>query len=290
MMNRHNSIGSRIFDGFNYFILSFYAVVALVPLLYVIGASFSSGAELAAKGFVIVPSHPTLESYKWIFSTNDLKNSLLVSTFVTVVGTIINMVLTSMTAYPLADKNLPGRKVLMTLITFTLVFNAGMIPSLITVRLLGLYNSIWALIIPGAISSWNLIVLKNFFQQLPAELTESATIDGCTDFDILFRIVLPLSAPALATFSLFYAVSNWNSFTAAIIYINDTNKWPVQVVLRNVIMAAQMIGINDSSTATPPTETVKMAVIVVATLPILVVYPFLQKHFVKGVMLGSVKG
>ncbi len=290
-MNRHRSLGSRVFDGFNYFVLVLYAVTTLIPLLYVIGASFSSGAEIAAKGFVIIPSHPTLASYEYIFSTSSMKDSLMVSVFITVVGTAINMLITCLTAYPLADKTLPGRKVLMTLITFTLVFSAGMIPSFLLVKALGLYNSLWALMIPGAISTWNLIVLKNFFQQIPSELAESATIDGCNDVGILFRIILPLSAPALATFSLFYAVANWNAFFAAIMYISDTKKWPIQVLLRQVIMMSQMIGSNESSaTVTPPSESIKMSVIVIATLPILIVYPFLQKHFVKGVMLGSIKG
>ncbi|MDF2675551.1 MAG: transporter permease [Clostridiales bacterium] len=290
-MNRYNSLGSRIFDSFNYSILTLYAVAAIIPLLYVIGASFASGAEIAAKGFVLIPSEPTLASYKYIFSTSSIRNSLMISLFVTVVGTLINMLLTSLTAYPLADRSLPGRNVIMALITFTMVFSAGMIPSFLLVKSLHMYNSLWALIIPGAINTWNLIVLKNFFQQIPVELLEAGKIDGCNDIGILFRIVLPLSAPALATISLFYAVANWNAFFAAIMYISDTKKWPIQVVLRQVIMMAQMIGSNETTGAvTPPSESIKMAVILVATMPILLVYPFLQKHFVKGVMLGSIKG
>lgn len=290
-MKRYNSVGSRIFDVVNYSFLSLYAIVAIIPLFYVFSASFSSAAELTKKGFVIIPMHPTLDAYRYIFSTSSITRSLMVSVLVTVIGTVINMLLTSITAYPLADPELEGRKFLITLVTFTLVFNAGMVPTYLVVRSLGMMDSLWALMIPSAISAWNLIVLKNFFQQLPNELKESARIDGCTDLGIFIKIALPLSAPALATFSLFYAVGNWNAFFAAIMYINDTKKWPIQVILRQVVMMAQQIGNNEvTGSVSPPSETVKMAVIVVATVPILLVYPFLQKHFVKGVMLGSIKG
>lgn len=290
-MKRYKSFGSVAFDSFNYIFLTLYAVLAIIPLIYVFSASFSTASEIAQKGFVIIPTHPNLGAYKYIFSTSMITNSLLVSTYVTVIGTFINIALTSLTAYPLAEKDLAGRKVILTAVTFTMVFNAGMVPSFLVVKGLGMMDSLWALMIPGAISVWNLIVLKNFFQSIPNELKEAARIDGCTDAGIFLKIVLPLSAPAIATFSIFYAVGNWNAFTSAILYINSIKKWPVQVMLRQIVMMAQGMDVNeDTLIVKPPAETVKMAVIVVATLPILVVYPFFQKHFAKGAMVGSIKG
>jgi putative aldouronate transport system permease protein len=197
-------------------------------------------------------------------------------------------------AYPLSRVDLGGRRVIMLLVVFTILFSGGMIPTFLIVKSLGLLNNIWSLIIPGAISAFNLIILKNFFQQLPESLEESAKIDGCSDYGILFRIALPLSTAALATFALFYAVGHWNSFFNAILYINDYDKWPIQVWLRQIVIMSQG-GIGDSTQfsddfVAPPGEIVKMAVIVISTVPILLVYPFLQKHFAKGVLLGSVKG
>lgn len=290
-MKKYRSIGSIAFDAFNYLFLTVYALIAVIPLVYVFTASFSSAAEIAKKGFVIIPSEPTLSAYRYIFSTSMISNSIMVSVYITVVGTVINMLMTTLTAYPLAEKDLTGRHFLLAAVTFTMVFNAGMVPSYILVRSMGLIDSLWSLMIPGAISAWNLIVLKNFFQNIPVELKESARIDGCNDFRIFVKIVLPLSTPALATFTIFYAVGNWNAFTSAIMYINDIKKWPIQVMLRQVVMMAQgMPTDEDSVTLKPPVESVKMAIIVVATLPILVVYPFFQKHFAKGVMVGAIKG
>jgi putative aldouronate transport system permease protein len=181
----------------------------------------------------------------------------------------------------------------MLMVLFTMLFSGGMIPTFLVVKTLGLLNSYWALILPGAISAFNLIILKNFFQQLPEGLEESAKIDGCGDLGLLFRIVLPLSLPALATFAMFYSVGHWNTFFSAILYINDSTKWPIQVLLRQIVILSQG-GIGDSaqfeSNFVPPSETIKMATIVVSTVPILLVYPFLQKHFAKGVLLGSIKG
>lgn len=288
MIRTHNS---KIFDFMIYAILSLYAAATLIPLIYVVSASFASGAELAKKGFVIVPTEPTLDAYRYIFSTSTLTSAMSVTVLVTIAGTIINITLTALTAYALSDATLPGRRVLMSLIIFTMLFSAGMVPNFMLVKQLNLYNSLWALILPGAISTWNLIVMKNFFQQIPRELIESAEIDGCSEVKTLIRIVMPLSKPALATFTLFYAVSNWNIFTPAILYLNDMKKMPLQVALRQVIMRSQLIGSNEvSGIVATPTEAVKMATIVIATVPILAVYPFLQKHFAKGMMIGSVKG
>ncbi|RKN70072.1 carbohydrate ABC transporter permease [Paenibacillus ginsengarvi] len=281
-----------MFDAFNVILLTLIGLSAVLPFVYIVSASFSSEHIVAKGTFLLFPTDVTLDAYKYIFSTNTLVRSMMISLYVTIVGTLINLILTSLMAYPLAHHRLRGRRTLLILVLFTMLFTGGLIPTYIVVKSLGLINSLWALMIPNAISAFNLIILKNFFQQIPDGLQESAKIDGANDMRILLRIVLPLSAPALATFALFYAVGHWNSYFNAIIYLNDSDKWPIQVMLRQIVILAQS-GFADSSSledAILPAETVKMAVITFATAPILMVYPFLQKHFAKGVLLGSVKG
>lgn len=288
----HRDLGGRMFDAFNVILLTLIGLSAVLPFIYIVSASFSSEHIVAKGTFLLFPTDVTLDAYKYIFSTNTLVRSMMISLYVTLVGTLINLILTSLMAYPLAHHRLRGRRTLLILVLFTMLFTGGLIPTYIVVKSLGLINSLWALMIPNAISAFNLIILKNFFQQIPDGLQESAKIDGANDMQILLRIVLPLSAPALATFALFYAVGHWNSYFNAIIYLNDSDKWPIQVMLRQIVILAQS-GFADSSSledAILPAETVKMAVITFATAPILMVYPFLQKHFAKGVLLGSVKG
>jgi putative aldouronate transport system permease protein len=204
------------------------------------------------------------------------------------------MILTLTFAYPLSKKYLPGRNPMLMLITFTMVFSGGMIPGYLNVRNLGLLNSYWSMIIPGAIGTWNLIVVKNFFQGIPAELEESARIDGASDVIVFLRIVLPISAAVVATFSLFYAVGYWGAFRPALLYIpSRPERWPLQLILRNIVMlsSGRIDDANyDPTLVLPPTESIRNAVIVFATVPILLVYPFLQKHFTKGVMVGAIKG
>ncbi len=215
----------------------------------------------------------------------------MVSIFVTVVGTIWSMLLSTLTAYGLSRRDLVGRRYIMFFIIFTMLFNGGIIPTFIVVQQTGLLDSLASLIIPVSINVFNMIILKTFFQNLPYGLEESAKIDGANDFGILFRIIIPCSLPAIATISLFYAVTYWNTYMHAILYLSDAGKWPVQVLLRQIVVLAT--GMNyDSAEFTdipPPSQSVKMAVIVVATVPVLLVYPFLQKHFAKGALLGSIK-
>ncbi|SFL99381.1 putative aldouronate transport system permease protein [Paenibacillus sp. 1_12] len=292
MINR--SLGNRVFDTINAVTLFIVGMLTIIPFVLIISGSFAPAEELLKKGVVFFPSRFSFDAYRYIFSTDSLIRSMLVTIYITVVGTLVNLFLTSITAYGLARKDLLGRRPFMLLIIFTLLFNGGIIPTFLVVKSFGLLDSYNSLIIPTAISAFNLIILKNFFQQLPEGLEEAAKIDGCNDFGILFRIVLPLSMPALATFALFYAVGHWNAFFNAILYINDSNKWPIQVLLRQIVIMSQG-GIGDSAQfndqfIVPPAQTVSMAVIVVSTIPILLVYPFLQKHFTKGLLLGSVKG
>jgi putative aldouronate transport system permease protein len=287
------NLGSRLFDMANYTFLMLLGLLTVVPFLYMVLGSFAAPEEYAKQGIVLIPTQFSLSAYTYIFSTDTIMRSLLNTVIITIAGTFINIVFTSLMAYPLSRKELLGRRPVMLLIIFSMLFSGGMIPTFLIVKALGLTNTLWSLLLPGAISAFNLIILKNFFQQMPEGLEESAKIDGCNDMMILFRIILPLSMPAIATFSLFYAVGHWNSFFSAILYINDTTKWPIQVLLRQVVIMSEG-GIGDSSQVNEaialPHQSLKMAVITVSTLPILIVYPFLQKHFAKGVLLGSVKG
>lgn len=285
------TLGNRLFDIFNYSFLLIFSVACGLPFLYILAVSFTSPEEVAKGGIILFPKEWSLASYRYIFSTNTLVRSLMVSIYITVVGTFINLVFTSLMAYPLSKPHIRGRQFILLAVLFTMLFGGGLIPTYFVVKALGLTNTLWSLMIPSAISAFNLIVLKNFFQQIPDGLEDSAKIDGCSDLGVLFRIVLPLSMPAMATFALFYAVSHWNQFFNAVMYINDNTKWPIQVLLREIVILAQS-RIGDASIDETQIQplTIRMAVIVFATVPILFVYPFLQKHFTKGVLLGSVKG
>jgi putative aldouronate transport system permease protein len=292
-MTGSNASGSKVFSVFNYVFLFGFAIITILPFVYIVAGSFSASEALTNGGFILFPTKFSLKTYEYIFSSSTLIRSLGVTIFITVCGTLINMIFTVMMAYPLAHSDFLGRKSIMVLVTFTMMFTGGMIPTFLVVKSMGMLNTYWALIIPGAISAFNLIILKNFFQQLPPSLEESARIDGYNDLSILVRIIIPLSLPAIATFSLFYAVGHWNSFLSPILYINDSQKWPIQVLLRQIVIMAGS-GIGDSSQLDAdfviPAQTVKMATIVAATAPILLVYPFLQKYFTQGILLGSVKG
>ena len=291
MHKLHNTPAGRVFDVFNYIFLLILGLVTFIPFLYVIAGSFATEVELASRPFFLIPKEITLEAYRYIFSTTTFIRSIGVSVFITVVGTVVSLLLTLTMAYPLSRKKLLGRSIFLNLIIFTMVFSGGMIPTYIVVKDLQLLNSFWALILPVAINPFNLIIIKAFFENLPEELEEAAKMDGCTDMGVFWRIVLPLSKPVIATFTLFYAVGYWNDFFNALLYITDSAKWPIQLLLQQIMMVANVdFGDVDSMLVEPPEESLKLAVVVVATIPILVFYPFLQKHFAKGIMLGSVKG
>ncbi|CAM4457399.1 carbohydrate ABC transporter permease [Paenibacillus typhae] len=291
-MVEDRSLGGRVFAAVNFTLLALIALITVLPFVHVVAGSFTTSAEIAASKFVLIPKVWSLEAYKFIFSTDTIFKAMGVSIGVTLIGTLFSMFITALMAYGLSRKDLDGRNVVNFLVVFTMLFHGGMIPTFLVVKELGLIDSYAALILPSAISAFNMIILKNFFQNIPEGLEESAKIDGCNDFGILFRIVLPLSMPAIATISLFYAVTYWNTYMSAILYLDDSAKWPIQVLLRQIVVLAS--GMDHSATldaaVPPPDQSIKMAVIVVATLPILMVYPFLQKHFAKGAMLGSMKG
>jgi putative aldouronate transport system permease protein len=287
------SLGSRIFDTANVVLLICSSLVTLFPFVYILATSLAPLSQVLRGGLILWPENITWDAYKTILSNRHFVGSLWITVVITVLGTFVNLLFTSFFAYPLAKKRLKGRGVILFLVLFTMLFSGGIIPSYMIVKSLGLLNSVWALILPSAISAFNLIILKNFFQSIPEELEESARIDGCKNVGVFFRIVLPLSMPALATFTLFYAVGHWNSFFSAVMYVTKSNLWPIQVVLRQMIIEGATQEFQEALESAEKQvlpATIKMAAIIVATVPILFVYPFLQKHFAKGVLLGSVKG
>lgn len=285
----------RWFDVIVYLIAAVIIIIVLYPLLFVVTASFSDPAKVLNGEVWLLPKGVTLDAYTNILHNDKIwigyRNSILYA----VVGTLINIVMTLLAAYPLSRPDLPGRKGLMLIITLTMFFSGGLIPSYLLVKSLGMVDTMWALIIPGAISTYNLIVMRTYFQSsIPWELQEAAHMDGCSNWRLLISIILPLSKPILAVMVLFYAVGHWNAFFNALIYIRSEHLYPLQLVLREILMISQSavedggnVGLEDKILLS---ESIKYAVIIVSSLPVLIMYPFVQRHFVKGVMIGSIKG
>jgi putative aldouronate transport system permease protein len=283
--------GERFGDIINYLVLFLIAAAMLFPFFYILVISFSSLSDFLRHDVVLWPEHWVLDAYRYILESRSFTRSLGVTVYITVVGTIVNLVFTAAMAYGLT-RSMLGRGVILRGVIFTMLFGAGLIPTYLVIKELGMIDSLWALIIPSAISPFNLIVMRQFFLSIPEDITDAALLDGANELQIFWKIILPLSKPALAAFSLFYAVAHWNNYFSAIIYLNDSAKWPVQVVLRQIVILNQPTGTLDTQALMenpPPPETIQMAAIIVATVPILIVYPFLQKHFAKGVMIGAVK-
>jgi putative aldouronate transport system permease protein len=288
---RFNTPAGRAFDVVNVTFLAVVGAVALAPFLFVLVRSFADEAELTAKPFFLWPQHVDFTAYEAIFRSPSFTRAIITTVLVTAVGTVIQLFLTVTMAYPLAKRDLPGRNVVLSAVVVTLVFSGGMIPTFLVVKNLGLLNSYWALILPLAINPFSLIIVKNFFQNLPAELEESAKVDGATELRVLWHIVLPLSKPILATFALFYAVGIWNDFMSPLLYLNDSSMWTLQMFLQQVTAATDLTTAQQADPSyIPPSQGIKYAVIVVATIPVLIFYPFLQKHFAKGMLIGAVKG
>ena len=289
---KRRSVGDLVGEVIIYLILTFLAVIMVIPFIYVIAASFAKESEIQTRPIFLWPNEPTFAAYEEGFDMSNMGptvlRSLLVSILVTVIGTIINLFFTTTMAYGLSRSDLKGKKFLLNMVLFTMVVNGGMIPTFLLVKSLGMYDTYSALILPGAISAYNMLIVRNFFIELPRELEEAASIDGCSDIGIFVKIALPLSMPCLATFGLFYAVGHWNNYFGALLYLDDQKKYPFQLVLRNIVMQSQDTSANADQEL--PSDTLKMASIVIGTVPILCVYPFLQKHFAAGVMVGAVKG
>jgi len=286
-------ISRYLFDVVNITLLVLFALITIIPFIHVISSSFASVAEYNSKNFLLVPTEFSLKAYEYIFTTNALPRSLGITVMITILGTLLCLLSTTLFAYPLSRRRFHFRRTIMFLIVFTMIFQGGMIPDYLIVKELGLLNSYWSLMLPRSIIAFYLIIMINFFRNIPEEIEESAKMDGCGDLRMFFRIMIPLSLPAIATLTLFYAVFQWNTYMHAILYISDSEKWPIQVLLRQIVMVSQAGFVEQGSVegeSSIPPDTVKMAVITVATTPILLVYPFLQKYFAKGVLVGSVKG
>ncbi|GGD80149.1 carbohydrate ABC transporter permease [Paenibacillus nasutitermitis] len=291
----HTSKSDKVVDGVLYVFLTLFSIATLFPLYYVFIVSITPFSEVLRNGgFIIWPSEFTFTAYKEIFSSRTIPDALKITVFITVIGTFLNLAVTSLLAYPMSKSHIPGRNFILLALVFTMLFSGGLIPTYLVIRGIGLYNTVWAMIIPGMVSTFNLLIMKTYFQNLPSELEDAAKVDGCGDLATLFRIILPLSMPIMATLGLFYGVTHWNEYFKGIMYITDRSLVPIQVVLRNMIQSAnvsqELATTNTLELAQLPPETVKMATVVVATLPILIVYPFLQKYFIKGMMIGAIKG
>ncbi|THF82127.1 carbohydrate ABC transporter permease [Cohnella fermenti] len=287
------SLSEKLFDRINLLLLALLSLAMLFPIYYVVCVSFTDPAEHLKGGLLFYPKGLTLENYQYLFSTPLFPRAIGISAYLAVFGTLLSLIVTSSLAYSLSRKRMLGRKTMLRLILLTMLFHPGIIPNYLLIRDLDLINSLWALILPALSSGWNVFLMKGFFDNIPDGLEEAAVIDGCNDIQVWWRIILPLSLPAIATFGLFFAVAYWNVFFNAVLYINDFQKWPLQLVLRQMLI--------DSSTSVGGgtvlqegqiinTESLKMAAVIIGCLPIMLVYPFLQKHFAKGVLVGSVKG
>lgn len=291
MMKR--TAGEHVFDALNALLLVLLSIATLYPMLYVLFSSVSDPAQLLKhRGLLFLPQGFSLDAYKAVFRNPNIITGYVNTLFYVGVGTTLNILMTALAAYGLSRKQVMWKNPVMFMIVFTMFFGGGLIPSYLLVQNLGMLDTRWALIIPGAVSAYYIIIMRTAFQGIPESLEESARIDGANDFTILFRIVLPLSMPVIAVMVLFYGVGHWNSWFGALIYLRDRDLFPLQMVLREILIqnnTEKML----TSTATVEKaqvgETIKYATIMAATLPILFLYPFLQKYFVKGVLIGAIK-
>ncbi|WP_442953074.1 carbohydrate ABC transporter permease [Paenibacillus sp. Soil750] len=293
-MRKKRKSDEKVFDAVVNGLAFLIVVVVLYPLLFIVSASFSDPALVLNGEVILLPKQITLEAYQNVFQNEQIWNGYANTILYTAVGTIINLIMTTLAAYPLSRPDLPGRGIIMVFITLTMFFSGGLIPSYLLVKNLGMVDTMWALVIPGAIATYNLIVMRTYFQSnIPWEIQEAAHMDGCSNWKLLTHVILPLSKPIMAVMVLFYAVGHWNSFFNALIYIRSKDLYPLQLVLREVLMVSQA-DVVDSSVGLESkillAESIKYVVIIISSLPVLLMYPFVQKHFVKGVMIGSLKG
>ena len=282
------SPGRRAFLVFNTIFLLLICFAMLYPVLYVTAASFSDEIAILKGDVFVLPVGAHVKADEKVFKYPLLWQSYGNTVLYTFLGTVINLVMTVFGAWALSQRKMVGRRFFTLMCTFTMFFGGGMIPTFLVVKGLGLLNTIWAMVLPGAVSTYNMILMRTFFRQIPESLVEAAELDGCKDFGILFRIVLPLSLASLMTIGMFYAVAHWNAYFSAVLYLSKRELFPLQIILRQVVLLNEIVE-NSSSTENVMAEGIKYATIVVAMLPMLCIYPFVQRYFVKGVMIGSVK-
>ncbi|WP_460526752.1 carbohydrate ABC transporter permease [Flindersiella endophytica] len=284
-------------DALIYAVLVLLGLLTLLPMLNILAKSFSGSSAIAEHPLMLVPEAWTFDAYQYIFETPVLMRSFGITVFATVVGTALNLVFTTTAAYGLSKTHIPGYRILMWIVIVPMLFGAGLIPTYLLLKQLGLINSIWVLVVYGLVSPFNLILMRNFFWSIPREIEESARIDGAGDLRVLWHIILPLSKPVIATIGLFYGVAHWNDFFTGLFFLTDSSKFPLQVVLRSIIIDQSMLGMggsnapnNDLQQIVVSADNIRAATIIFSTVPILLAYPFLQRYFVKGIILGAVKG
>ena len=287
----------RVLYAFNYLFLLLIFIIVGYPLLIVVSNSLSSPEAVTGGKVWLLPVDFSQEGYQAVFQDKSIVSGFRNSFFYMIVGTAINMVVTTLCAYPLSIKTLPGRRWFMLLFSFTMFFSGGMIPTYLLIYKLGMINTVWSMILPGAISVWNMILMRTYFMNsVPGDIREAAIIDGCSDFRYLVKILIPLSVPIMAVLVLYYAVGHWNSYFNALLYLRDTDLYPLQMVLRNILImnnaSMDMLASDPEamSLRIKMIDLVKYSVIVVASLPLVILYPFIQKYFVQGIMVGSLKG
>ncbi len=296
MVKKHKiKSGDRLFDTVNTLLLIIIFLIILYPLYYIVIASFSEPGQVLTGKISFWPKGFQLDSYRQVMKNKDIVTGYMNTVIYTVFGTVINLIFTLLAAYSLSRKDLRGRKLFTLLFTFTMFFGGGTVPSYLLIKNLHMINTIWAMVLPGAISVWNLILCRNFFEgNIPDELLEGAKIDGCSNFYFFLHIAVPLSKALIAVMILFYAVAHWNSYFQPLLYLTDSSKYPLQLVLKNILVSSQpdatLAGMTNRAELYQQTEMLKYALVVVSSLPMIIVYPFVQKHFVQGVMVGSIKG
>ncbi len=292
-MNYKQNLGEKIFNAFNLIFLGIIGILALYPFVYTVSISLSTQAEAARGGLHLFPSELSFTSYKMVLNNPEILTGYANTLFRTIIGTVATLTVTCLTAFPLARKTLPYRSPIMVFILFTMIFGGGLVPSFLLIKSLGLYDNRMVYIIPGLVSAFNVIIIKNFFQSIPDSLYESATIDGATPWQILRLIYIPLSKPVLATVGLWTAVGHWNSWMDAMLYIESGSKQVMMnllqriVIQNNIDLVQKGLANPDISQFTP--ETIKAATVVITILPIILLYPFVQKFFIKGILIGSIK-
>lgn len=293
-MKIKKSISEKIFDISNVIILLIFSIMVIIPLMQVLAVSLSSNNAIIHARVWLIPSEVTIQNYMHVLNSSKFINSYIITIIVTVFGTFLNLLLTMLTAYPLSKKHLKGRNILFLVLFISMIFQAPLIPLYLLVKTLHLTNTLWALLLPNALSIFNTFLCITFFRSLPEELFEAARVDGLGEFGILFRIALPLSKPIIFTLLLFYAAGHWNNYQQALYYITDVKLQPLQMYLYSLVAQSNSAdtggAIIAESSSNMSSEGIKTATIVIATIPILCIYPFIQKHFVMGAMIGSIKG
>ena len=294
-MVKDKSLSAKTFNVINGILMAIVIIITLYPLVYVLALSLSSSEYVQAGMVSIIPRGFNIEAYKQVFADNHFWKSYGNTIVYTVLGTALNLAFTSTMAFALSRRDLIGRKPLNMLVVFTMFFSGGLIPNFLLVKNLHIYNTIWAVLLPGAINTYNMIIVRTFMQQLPEEILESGRIDGANDLQLFGKIVLPLSKPSLATIGLYYAVDHWNAYFYPMLYLKDKSKYPLQVLLKEMIVDEALSSLSQGAAEIvgnmqPTSDMLMGASIIIALIPILCVYPFVQKYFVQGVMIGSVKG